>query len=109
MDMGPGEEKRSRRSASADAADDTGYRFLGVGIGAGNALLYTVLPVVLFFAIWTFVSVYAIVKWAGSAPEEPNPVVLVVGVASLVMFFVVVIGVGVGLLGRPMNPKKRAR
>jgi hypothetical protein len=98
MDVEPSNEK-----------DDAGYRFLGVGIGLGNALLYTVLPVLLFISIWTLVSVYAIVKWAGSAPDQPNPVVLVVGVASLVMLFVVLIAVGIGLMGRAMNPKKRAR
>jgi hypothetical protein len=109
MDAKPGNDRSSRRSDLADPADDTGYRFLGVGIGAGNALLYTVLPAMLFIAIWTLVSVYAIVKWAGSAPDEPNPIVLVVGVASLVVLFVVLIAVGVGLMGRAMNPKKRAR
>jgi hypothetical protein len=89
--------------------DDAGYRFLGLGIGLANTVLYAVLPVLLFVSIWIMVSVYAIVKWAGSAPDQPNPVVLVVGVASLVMLFVVLIAAGVGLMGRAMNPKKRAR
>ena len=112
MDDKPGKKRRSRGAgpaAPADSAEDAGYRFLGVGIGFATTALYTVLPVVVFVSIWIMVSIYAIVKWAGSAPDQPNPVVLVVGVASLVMLFVVLIAVGVGLLGRAMNPKKRAR
>ena len=109
MQERPDIEKPAGRSHPADRADDTANRFLAVGIGFGNAVLYTVLPAVLFFAIWTLVSVYAIVKWAGSAPDQPNPVVLVLGVASLVMLFVILIAAAVSLLGRAMNPKKRAR
>ena len=111
MDNDPGKKRRSRGRSPAGPADSTegaGYGFLGLAIGLANTALYALLPVLLFMSIWIMVSVYAIVKWAGSAPDQPNPVVLVVGVASLVMLFVVLIAIGVGLMGRAMNPKKRA-
>jgi len=101
--------QRGRGPRDAEGSQDTGNGALGVAIGFGNVLLYAVLPAVLFIAIWTMVSIYAIVKWAGAAPDQPNPVVLVVGIASLVVLIVVLISIAVGLLGRPMNPKKRAR
>ena len=105
----PDTETLSRASRRAERASGNENGILGFAIGFANALLYAVLPVLLFFAIWALVSIYAIVKWAGSAPDQPNPVMLVVGVASLVMLFVILIAVGVGLMGRPMNPKKRSR
>jgi cell division protein FtsX len=82
---------------------------LGLGIGVANALLYTLLPAVLAIAIWILVSVYAIVKWIGSAPDQANPVVIVVGVVMLVTLLVLLIAVAVGLVGRSMNPKRRAK
>lgn len=82
---------------------------LGLGIGIANALLYTLLPVLLAIGIWTLVSVYAIVKWIGSAPERPNPVVIVVGVVLLVTLLVVLIAVAVGFVGKSMNPKRRKK
>ncbi len=82
---------------------------LGLGIGAANALLYALLPALLAVAVWGLVSVYAIVKWVGSAPERPNPVVIVTGVVLLVTLLVVLIAVAVGLVGRSMNPKRRDR
>ena len=81
----------------------------GIAIGGLNVVLYTILPVLLVVGIWTLVSVYAIVKWIGSAPKEPNPVVIVVGVVLLLTLLLVLFAVGVGLVGRSMNPKKRAK
>jgi hypothetical protein len=80
---------------------------LGLGIGLANVFLYMLLPALLAVGIWTLVSVYAIVKWIGSAPENVNPVVIVLGVVMLVTLLVVLISVAVGLVGRSMNPKRR--
>jgi uncharacterized membrane protein len=81
----------------------------GIAIGGLNVVLYTILPVFLVVGIWTLISIYAIVKWIGSAPERPNPVVMVVGVALMVSLFIVLFAVAVGLVGRSLNPKKRAK
>lgn len=82
---------------------------VGIAIGGLNVVLYTILPVLLAVGIWTLISVYAIVKWIGSAPDEPNPVVIVLGIALLVTLLVVLFAVAVGLVGRSLNPKKRAK
>ncbi len=86
-----------------DGADDP---FLGVALGGMSFVAYAALAFMLAIGVWTLVSVYAIVKWVGSAPEEPNPVVLIVGVVGLVTLCVVLISVGVGWAGRSLNPKK---
>jgi amino acid transporter len=80
---------------------------LGLGIGLTNVVAYIVLPALIAVGIWTLVCVYAIVKWIGSAPDDVNPTVIVLGVAGLVTLLVVLIAVGVGLIGRSMNPKRR--
>lgn len=80
---------------------------LGLGIGLANTVLYSLLPALMAVGIWTLVSVYAVVKWIGSAPDDVNPVVIVVGVVMLVTLFVLLIAVAVGLVGRSMNPKRR--
>lgn len=80
---------------------------LGLGIGIANAVFYTLLPVLVAVAVWTMVCVYAVVKWIGSAPDHANPVVIVVGIVLLVTLLAVLIAVGVGLIGRSMNPKRR--
>ena len=97
----------SKPAVSTDTSLQSGG--LGLGIGVANALLYTLLPALLAVGIWLLVSVYAIVKWIGSAPDEANPVVIVVGVVLLVTLLVLLIAVAVGLVGRSMNPKRRAK
>ena len=97
----------SKPAVSTDTSLQSGG--LGLGIGVANALLYTLLPALLAVGIWLLVSVYAIVKWIGSAPDEANPVVIVVGVVLLVTLLVLLIAVAVGLVGRSMNPKRRTK
>ena len=80
---------------------------LGLGIGLTNVVAYALLPALVALGIWTLVCIYAIVKWIGSAPDDVNPTVIVVGVAGIVTLLVVLIAVGVGLVGRSMNPKRR--
>ena len=80
---------------------------LGLGIGLTNVVAYALLPALVAVGIWTLVCIYAIVKWIGSAPDNVNPTVIVVGVAGIVTLLVVLIAVGVGLVGRSMNPKRR--
>lgn len=95
--------------APAGAGGGTDGKGVGIAIGALNVTLYAMLPVLIVVGVWTLISVYAIVKWIGSAPQEPNAAVIVLGVAMMVALFVVLFAVGVGLVGRSLNPKKRSR
>jgi len=53
--------------------------------------------------------VYAIVKAAGSAPEQADPAALLIAIVAIVTFFTLAISVSVSLLGRAMTPKRRKR
>lgn len=88
------------------ASDGTG---VGVAIGVMNVALYALLPALIVVGVWTLISVYAIVKWIGSAPQQANAAVIVLGMATMVSLFVVLFAVGVGLVGRSLSPKKRKR
>ena len=101
------DDPASAQATTTDTSLQSGG--LGLGIGVANALLYTLLPVLIAVGIWLLVSVYATVKWIGSAPDGANPVVIVVGVVLLVTLLVLLIAVAVGLVGRSMNPKRRAK
>jgi hypothetical protein len=92
--------------AGGGATDGKG---VGVALGGLNVALYALLPVMIVVGVWTLISVYAIVKWIGSAPQEPNAAVIVLGVAMMVSLFVVLFAVGVGLVGRSLSPKRRKR
>jgi hypothetical protein len=81
-------------------------RSLGIAIGGVSFVAYAGLAFVLAIAVWTLLSVYAIVKWVGSAPEAPDPAALIVGVVGLVTLLVVLIAVAIGFVGRSLNPKK---
>jgi amino acid transporter len=87
----------------------TDNRFLGLAIGGAVSAFYALLAAVMVVAVWTFVCIYAIVKWIGSAPKGPDPAAIIVGVVMLVFSIVLLIAVAVGLIGRSMNPKRRPK
>jgi hypothetical protein len=67
------------------------------------------LPVLLAIGIYTFITVYAIVKAIDSGPDTADGAVVVLGIVGLVTFFVVLLGGGVWAIGRAADPKKRPR
>ena len=72
------------------------------------ALLVT-LPFAIPSTIWVVLFVYAIVKAAGSAPEQADPAAILLAIVAIVTFFTLAIMVAVSLLGRAMSPKRRRR
>jgi hypothetical protein len=106
-DTGPDSLPEDTRRTETKSGSDA--RGAGIAIGGLNVALYVILPALIVVCVWTLISVYAIVKWIGSAPEEPNPVVIILGVVLTVTLLVVLFAVAVGLVGRSMNPKKRAK
>jgi len=68
-----------------------------------------VLPVLLAVGIYTFITVYAIVKAIDSGPDTADATVVLLGVVGLVTFFVVLLGGGLWAIGRAADPKKRRR
>ena len=67
------------------------------------------LPFAIPSTIWVVLFVYAIVKAAGSAPEQADPAALLIAIVAIVTFFTLAISVTVSLLGRAMTPKRRKR
>jgi hypothetical protein len=75
-----------------------------VAVGALAAL-----PVLVPTTIWIALSIYAIVKALGSAPEQADPAAVVLTIVGIVSFFTLAIAGAIALLGRGMTPKRRRR
>jgi hypothetical protein len=58
---------------------------------------------------WVGLSIYAMVKAIGSAPDSGNPTVVVLLFLGLVSTFTVLLSVAIALVGRAMTPRKRKR
>jgi hypothetical protein len=94
---------------AGDRAGEGTPRGLGLAIGLLNASYYSAFAWLIVFSLWLLISIYAIVKWAGSSPDDPNPYVIVIGAAGIVVLFTVLLAVGISLIGRAMNPKKKSK
>ena len=103
---GPGELDRFD-----DAAADTpaGSRGVSLAIAGVSVTFHVVLAWLLVGGIYVFLTIYALVKAFGSAPDEPNATVVVLGIVGLVTGLLQVFALAVGMLGRAANPKKRRR
>lgn len=91
------------------AKDDTPAGSKGVAFAAAISSLgfWVLLPTLFVIGIYTYVTIYAIVKALGSAPDSPNPTVIIVGMVALTMLFLLLIAGGLALIGRMGDPKKR--
>ena len=83
------------------------HRGLSLAIALAAAAFHATLAFVLVVSIWTALSVYALVKMIGSAPDEANAVAVLITVVLLVSTFVAGLAGGIALLGRSMTPRKR--
>jgi hypothetical protein len=94
-----------------DGSDDApaGSRGISLAIAGVSVTFPVLLPWLLVVGIYLFLTIYALVKAFGSAPEEPNAIVVVLGIVGLVTGLLLVFAAGVGLLGRAADPKKRRR
>jgi hypothetical protein len=85
------------------------HRGLAVAIAITAFAFLVTLPFAIPSTIWVVLFVYAIVKAAGSAPEHPDPVAVLLAIVAIVTFYTLAITVAVSLLGRAMSPKRRKR
>jgi hypothetical protein len=84
-------------------------RGIAIGIAAVAALFLAALPFLLPTTIWIVLTVYAIVKAAGSASVGADPAAVVLSIVGIVTLFTLAIAGAVALLGRAMTPKKERR
>ncbi|MDP9329977.1 MAG: hypothetical protein M3P11_04965 [Actinomycetota bacterium] len=82
---------------------------LSLGIAAAIVTFFVLLPALLVVTIYSFITVYAIVKAIGSAPTSPSATTVLLGVVLLVTTFSLVLASLVTLAGRSMNPRGRNR
>jgi hypothetical protein len=61
---------------------------------------FVILPVLLAFAIYTFLTAYAVVKAIGSAPDSASALSVEMGIVAIVGSFTTLIGITVFLVGR---------
>jgi hypothetical protein len=83
------------------------HRGLSIVLALASVGFFTGLAFVLTVAIWVTLSVYALVKMIGSAPDSADPVVVLVSIVLLVGVFATSFAGAVALVGRPMTPRRR--
>jgi hypothetical protein len=111
---GPWPEPEPEHASALDpfAEPDTqpsGSKGVSLGVAVLSVGYLMVLPVLLAVGIYTFITVYAIVKAIGSGPDAPDAAVVLIGIVGLVTFFVVLLGGGLWAIGRAADPEKRRR
>lgn len=89
---------------SNGAGGSKGVALVVAGLNLG--LLLT-LPALIVVGVYTFITVYAIVKALSSGADAADPATVLIGVVGLVTLFTTLLGVGVWAIGRTADPKKR--
>jgi protein-S-isoprenylcysteine O-methyltransferase Ste14 len=84
--------------------EGTGISLTVSGLVAG---FFTALGALIVVLTYLFVCVYAIVKLIGDADGHPDPATMIVGFVPLVTVLVLGLLVGVRLLGRSLNTRRR--
>jgi len=69
----------------------------------------TILGALIVVLGWIGLSIYALVKAIGPAPDSANPTVVVLFFAGLVATFTVLLAAMLALIGRAMTPRRRER
>jgi len=87
-----------------ETAGSKGVAFAVAGMNVGATLL---LPALLVVGVYTFITIYAIVKAMSAGSDQPDALTIMLGVVGLVTLFVTLLGVGGWLIGRAADPKKR--
>jgi hypothetical protein len=92
-----------------ERTDPQGSRGVSLAVAGMSVAYLLILPVLLVIGIYTYITVYAIVKTVDSGPDSADAQVVLLGVVGLVTMFVVLLGVGLWAVGRAADPKKRPK
>ncbi len=65
------------------------------------------LPVLIVVGVYTFLTVYAVVKAVSGGSDSADAATVLIGVVALVTLFTTLLGVGGWAIGRTADPKKR--
>jgi hypothetical protein len=80
-----------------------------IAIAGAATTFFTVLAWLLVVLMWISLTVYALVKWIGDAPEGPSATTVLLTAVALVTALTVCLAGVVALVGRSMTPKRRRR
>jgi hypothetical protein len=81
---------------------------VAVVVAVGVVFFFLLLPAAIVTLVYLFGSVYAIVKGAGVGGRSPNPATVLIAVVLIVSTLVTLLYCGIAMLGRSMDPKRRA-
>ena len=87
----------------------SGSKGISLAVSGLSVAYMMALPALLVVGIYTYITIYAIVKAIDAGPDTADAGVIVVGVVGMTTFFVVLIGVGLWAIGRAADPRKRPR
>lgn len=78
-------------------------------IAGASVIFFMTLGGVVVVLGWIGVSIYALVKMIGDAPDEPSPTVVILFFVLLVTTLVTAFTASIALIGRSMTPRKRRK
>lgn len=84
-----------------------GSKVVALAVAAMNLGVLLALPVLVVVGVYTFLTVYAVVKAFSAGSDAADPATVLVGVVGLVTLFTTLLGVGAWAIGRVADPKKR--
>jgi hypothetical protein len=79
----------------------------GLVVALGSVAIFSLFAWVVAFLLWIVLSIYAIVEWIGDG--RPSAIAILLIVVLLVGGLVTLAGVGFGIIGKSLTPKKRDR
>jgi hypothetical protein len=102
------EPTRAERSKASQDQPSGGAVVAGGVVGL-NLILLTMMPFLIVVGAWTGISIYALVKIIGSAPDEPNAEVILLIFVGVVASIVVLLAGLVSLIGKLGDPKPKPK
>ena len=83
----------------------------GIAIAVAGVVttVLTMLAALLVVLVWTSLTIYALVKWIGSAPDAASPTTVLLIVVGLVTGLALLLTLPIALVGRAMTPRRRKK
>jgi hypothetical protein len=87
--------------------EPAGSTGVSLGVAGLTVMFFVLLPAFIAVGVYTFVTVYAVVKGVEGGSDQPDATTILVGIVLLVTLFTLLVAVGMMLIGRAADPKKR--
>ena len=87
--------------------EPAGSTGVSLGVAGLTVTFFVLLPAFIVVGVYTFLTVYAVVKGVEGGSDQPDATTILVGIVLLVTLFTLLVAVGMMLIGRAADPKKR--